>query len=71
MRLTLVPTIACNLRCPYCFEKSKPKGVISNETCDKIIDFIKRDKRNPCLDLNWFGGEPLLAINQIESLVSR
>lgn len=66
MGLTLAPTIACNLKCPYCFEVSKPRGVITNEICDKIIDFIKRNQKNEYLNLNWFGGEPLLAFNQIE-----
>lgn len=65
LRLTIAPTIACNLRCPYCFETTKPSGIISNEICDKIIEFIKRTQAKPLLDLNWFGGEPLLAIKQI------
>lgn len=65
MSITLAPTIACNLRCPYCFEKSKPKGIISKETCDKVVEFIKRNQTTASLDLTWFGGEPLLAIDRI------
>jgi len=71
MDLTILPTITCNLKCPYCYETSKPKGVISKKTCDKIIEFIKkRIKHEPRLNLGWSGGEPLLGIDKMEYLLN-
>ena len=71
LRLTIAPTISCNLCCPYCFEVTKPKGIISREICDKIIEFIKKTQDKPFIDLNWFGGEPLLAIKQIRYFLEK
>lgn len=69
--VTLAPTTSCNLRCPYCFEKNKQSAVMSNETCDKVIDFVKS---HPCaknLSLVWYGGEPMLCVNVIKYILSK
>ena len=36
--LTIAPTLACNMDCPYCYEKEKT-GVMSQEILDNIINF--------------------------------
>ncbi len=69
--LTIAPTLSCNLCCPYCFERNKPTGVASYETCDKIIDFIKRHRKARKLYITWFGGEPLLCPDKIEYLLGK
>lgn len=66
LHLTIVPTILCNLRCPYCFEESKPKGFMSDKVINSVVDFIKHKHWTNKYSISWFGGEPLLAINQIE-----
>lgn len=71
MNLTIAPTIQCNLRCPYCFEVSKPKSIISYEICNDIFEFIKRNSDNSFVNLTWFGGEPLLAIDRMEYILQR
>lgn len=58
--ITLVPTIACNLVCPYCFEENKPKGMMGEETCESVLKFIEDHSFARNLFLTWFGGEPML-----------
>lgn len=69
--LTIAPTVQCNLRCPYCFEESKPKGIMSKEVCDSIMDFIVSHASSKFLDVTWFGGEPLLGVEPIRYLMSK
>lgn len=59
--LFLCPTLACNFRCPYCYENSqKNKSVMSSETIEQLISFIKSNKDLKNLKVIWYGGEPLL-----------
>lgn len=67
LNLTLTPTMDCNFYCPYCFE-TKEKGVMSETIIDNIIEFIGANKNIDSVNLDWFGGEPLLAPQVIESL---
>jgi len=66
--LVLAPTLACNMACKYCYEANK-KGRLSSQTTEKLIDFV--EKRAPGiagLSVNWYGGEPLLAMDIIGDL---
>lgn len=68
--LTICPTMACNFACPYCFEEQRG-GRMSKETEDAVVKFADRFLvRLPCQDIgvSWFGGEPLLCPDIIESL---
>lgn len=69
--LTILPTIDCNLRCPYCFEESKPHGLMSKKTADKLVEFIESHKCSQSISLSWFGGEPLLGRDIIEYLLPK
>lgn len=71
---TIAPTLACNLNCEYCFEKSyrdNGRSIISDEMTDKILQFIiKSSSENRTvknIKIIWFGGEPLLCYEQIIS----
>lgn len=65
LSLTILLTMACNLRCVYCYEGA---GVVSNATLtdeirDNLFEFIKNqaeDRRADTIVLWLFGGEPLL-----------
>jgi len=70
--LTICPTFACNFRCPYCFESSQEESVVmSPETIERLIVFIKRFVNAKTLSLTWFGGEPTLSFNTIKTLTKR
>ena len=66
MTIFIVVTMACNYRCSYCFENGHLCNTehMSKETADDIITFIKRKykehKFKNKLQVEWFGGEPLL-----------
>lgn len=72
--LTLLPTNACNCRCPYCFEKdfNYSEGFMSEQVQDKIIEMLDKSlDNNGKLELTWFGGEPLLGINVIKNFYKK
>jgi len=56
----------CNLRCKYCFAdggdyKTGNRGFLSFETGKKAIDFlIEQSGKRRNIDIDFFGGEPLL-----------
>ena len=71
--LTICPTMGCNFDCPYCFEDHFA-GKMSAEVQDDVIALTERmlaaaGTKN--LRVTWFGGEPLLAADVIESLSER
>lgn len=69
--VTICPTLSCNLRCPYCFEKNKKQGFMDEKTCDAVIDFINSHTYAKTLSLNWYGGEPLLCTNTIRYFLTK
>ncbi len=71
MALTIAPTLECNLRCSYCFEQTHPNIRMSDEVEDAIVDFIKQHSSVWNLQVTWFGGEPLLYFERIESLTKK
>lgn len=70
--LTILPTLGCNFGCPYCFERHI-KGLMSTTVQDALFRFVE-ERLLPAthqLSIEWFGGEPLLGIEVIESLTYR
>lgn len=66
--LIIAPTLACNMACKYCYEENK-KGRMTPKLVEKIVEFV--EKRAPTigrLDVGWYGGEPLLAMDIVEDL---
>lgn len=66
--LTIAPTRACNFACPYCYEGNRTASMMTEETEDKLVEFIQKHKKISKLHLVWYGGEPLLALERIKSL---
>lgn len=68
--LVIAPTMACNMACAYCFEENK-SGRMSEETMAAVVAFVKeRAKTLGELEITWYGGEPLLAMDIIEKLTA-
>jgi uncharacterized protein len=69
LHLIVLPTEACNFRCTYCYE-GFVLGKMKSEVVQGLKNFIGR--RAPILDrldLSWFGGEPLLALDVVEDVL--
>lgn len=62
--LTLLPSLDCNLRCWYCFEKHIQGSHLTAENSHAILEYVKQlFSNNPelsYLNVELFGGEPLL-----------
>lgn len=65
---TILPTTACNARCYYCFEQGVEVENMSEETANKVVDYIARNCNNKKASLLWFGGEPLVAECRIDQI---
>ena len=71
--LVICPTMGCNFDCPYCFENHR-SGKMSPEVQDDVVALAERmldASGTKDLFVTWFGGEPLLATDVIESLSER
>ena len=65
LELIIMPTEKCDFNCGYCYEdfelgRMKPETILSVK---RLIDNRMSEISN--LDVNWFGGEPLLAYDII------
>lgn len=73
--VTVVPTLACNLRCSYCFEgTAQTPGVArawTKKRENQVVQHIAAAASGKkAIDICWFGGEPLLAIKTISRVSS-
>ncbi len=64
----------CNLRCEYCFASTGDFGtgraIMSPETAERAIDYLLSrcgTRRN--LEIDFFGGEPLMALDTVKHTV--
>ena len=44
--ITILPTLDCNFKCPYCFEKEENKLFMTEEIENRIFQFIQNNIRN-------------------------
>ncbi len=59
-RYTILPTLACNARCTYCYEEGMEQTTMAPETVEQTIRYILSSRASGTVKLTWFGGEPLL-----------
>lgn len=69
--LTINPTLACNFRCGYCFEKEHQNKYMTPEIEDKIVEYVSNCTESNRVFVTWFGGEPLLGFKTIRSLTGK
>lgn len=71
LSLVIMTTEKCNFRCEYCYEVNRKAGM-RQESMDKIVDFVKQRIENyESLNVEWFGGEPMLEMQVMEYLSSK
>jgi len=60
-RFRILTTTGCNAKCGYCYEAGTPIKTMTRDTALKVVSFIERNaERSHPIDLEWFGGEPLV-----------
>lgn len=65
---TIFPTTDCNARCFYCFELGRSRIPMSNETAEKVAQYIAEHCGDKRVNISWFGGEPLFNVGAIETI---
>ena len=75
LHIIISVTELCNLRCAYCYENNAEiRGVMSFDILDRIKLYIEgvisMEPSISAIHFDLIGGEPLLAVDQIEHLVN-
>lgn len=68
LKITINPTLDCNLRCWYCYENHLKGSVMSPSIIDSICKYVYKCLENfdyNKLQFAFFGGEPLLQFNNV------
>ena len=68
---TVLPTLSCNLECPYCYEYKRNISM-DDKTINAYISWVTpflADVKNFYID--WFGGEPLLRLDIIAKITDK
>lgn len=71
LSLVIAPTLFCNFKCPYCYEKDLPNIKMTDDIQKQIIEFVRqRQEQHKMLEICWHGGEPTTAMPTIEKLLN-
>ena len=63
--ITVIPTLSCNFKCVYCYEKGN-LPIITYDKLENLKLYISKNaKYYRSVRINWFGGEPLLGLDII------
>lgn len=65
---TIFPTTDCNARCFYCFELGRSRIPMSQETAEKVAQYIVNHCSGKPVTITWFGGEPLYNAGVIDTI---
>lgn len=75
VRITVNPTLDCNLRCWYCYENHLKGSFMDSDTINRICLYLQKVVSSPTnkkIQLSFFGGEPLLCFTRsMKPLISR
>lgn len=66
--LTIAPTTDCCFECHYCFERTKKSVYMGENIMCGIAKFVSSFENIKQTKITWFGGEPLMAVPQMEKL---
>ena len=68
IKITINPTLDCNLKCWYCYETLFPKSSMSRETIESICKYLTiliNSNQTEFLHISFFGGEPLIRYQSV------
>lgn len=68
LKITINPTLDCNLRCWYCYQSHTYNCYMTEEVQRAVLSYIEHNllkEELEVLELSFFGGEPLLKFNSI------
>ena len=67
LAITYIPTYKCNFKCPYCIEgKIEDTGLkVKTQEIYEYINQVIRESKCEIIDFVFYGGEPLLAIENV------
>ncbi|MEY2503677.1 MAG: uncharacterized protein QOI07_4014, partial [Verrucomicrobiota bacterium] len=68
LSITVELTEACNFRCSYCYQGHKKENIHSDIEHGIINLIAERATDLKTVQLNWFGGEPLLRLKDIRRI---
>lgn len=72
LSLTIAPTMGCNFCCPYCYERGQAHMSMEDSTIDQLGEFVESCYPDIAhLNIGWYGGEPLLALDKIRKIADR
>lgn len=61
LKITIIPTDACNFKCSYCYQEDREFESMNKCVGESILSFLRKNCSNyKRVAINWFGGEPLL-----------
>ncbi len=71
--ISLVLGLDCNCHCSYCYQdiiKEKSSKLLRKKDLNRIVKYIRKQyKKNPYTAITFFGGEPLLYMDDIQYLL--
>lgn len=68
LNLTIIPTLRCNMKCKYCYQKNINYKYLTMTEHDymNIYNFLEQNiLQFKDLRISWYGGEPTLELNKI------
>jgi uncharacterized protein len=69
--IAILLTLDCNFRCSYCYEVHS-KIRMQHEVREAVIKYIRSEAlKRACIEVGWFGGEPLLEADELCELGHR
>lgn len=66
-QVSLVMTERCNFSCPYCYQSTHSGPVMGREVINALVSALEECEETP--QVHFFGGEPLLAFDEIREAV--
>lgn len=68
LKITINPTLDCNLRCWYCYETHLNGSRMTSDTLELVEKFLKNTLESKAVSrfhLSFFGGEPLIEFDMV------